>query len=451
MKTMKTYKMWLFLMIFTIMSVSAFADLDDVSFEIISPTNKIYNETNISLEIIANTTLDNITYQINDEDLVLACESCNLVNETIELVEGDYTILAYGYLNEESIDDSVDFTIDLSGDYINEDQAVDFTIEILSPEDETYNTTEIELTIESNETLDNISYSLNSANYVILCEDCSYVNEEIIAQEGDNEIIVLGILQGIEKEQTIEFEVELADNADDDNADDNQESRFTQGLNKLPQMLANGELTDEELAEIIRSNLLNPGIINRLIKTGMLGDESIDAIIDTQSTPPGIFKKIFAFFGFGKPTFAESIYHEYNISAKTKQKILEKDLLPKKEMNEIKKEMKANFQGKIVKNNNNNMNNYEVSENDDEEGDNEADENNEENKNRNQNALENQAKNEEKKVTKQPPGLEKKSQKIYNAGKQNGNTKFNQQDEIEILEKSNNGKGNINKNDKGKK
>mgnify|MGYP003970262509 CR=1 FL=1 len=364
-KTMKTYKMLLFLMIITMMSVSVFAELDEVLFEIVTPTDRTYNETNIALEIISNVTLDNITYQINNEDLVLGCEICNFANETLDLEEGNYTISAYGYLNEESIDDSVDFTVQLS--------------------------------------------------------DHDYTNEE------------------------------------------EQSSRFTTGLNKLPQMLTNGEITDEELAEIISSNLLNPGIINRLIKTGMLGNKSIDAIIDTQSTPPGIFRKIFSFFGFGNPTFAESIYEDYNLSENTKQKMLEKDLLPKKEMNEIKKEMKVNFQSKIQKQNKNRMNDYvnEESENDDNENDNDVlDEtdvshkisnngNNNGNKNENngnQNGLENQAKNENQKVTHQPPGLEKKSEKVYDAGKQNGNSKFNQQDETEIVEKGNSGNAKSNNN-----
>jgi hypothetical protein len=71
------------------------------------------------------------------------------------------------------------------------------------------------------------------------------------------------------------------------------EPRFTVGLNKLPQEFASGNMTDAELASIIRANKLTPGVINRLIKTGKLGNESINAIIETQKTPPGIFRKLF--------------------------------------------------------------------------------------------------------------------------------------------------------------
>lgn len=305
-----------------------FTMVSDFSVEIKKPDEDTYDTEDIYVKVVADVIVDELKLKVDDE-LMTLCEDCSTASTTLNLDEGEHTLKAYGFVGDVAKTDKVQFTIDTDDS---------FDLDVLSPKDKTYSTTSIRVKVESDEELDEIQYRLNDGSFKTMCEDCDSAVETIEADEGENELRVRGYLDGERKVVTVDFEVDT-----DDDEDDDSEGRYTEGYNKLPQMLVNGEIDDEELAEIMRENYINPGIINRLIKTGMLEEESIDAILETQFTPPGIFKKIFGFFGLGAPSYAEMIYDNYDLSSEAKQKILKKDMLPKGQMDKLKDEMKNSF------------------------------------------------------------------------------------------------------------
>jgi hypothetical protein len=325
-----------------------------------SPEDVIYVTTevpvDIPLTITSNTTFDSISYQINNESSVLACENCSSVNDNLNLLEGDYLLLVQGLLGNDTTKQTVSFTVELEINETpnnetpdNETNTTDFSLTVVNPLDTTYNTLEIPLDITSDQTLEQISYILNSNNETIACENCSSYSTTLTVDEGTHTLTIKGLLEQVEKEVVVEFEVELpvindTINDTDENETDG-EPRFSLGFNKLPKALMNDEINDQELAAIINSNNLNPGIINRLIRTGKLGELSQQAIIDTQFNPPGIFRKLLGLIGFKHKSHSELLYENYNASETTQQKMLARDDLPEEYANEIKK----NFQKRLEK------------------------------------------------------------------------------------------------------
>lgn len=339
----KQYLIFL-LAIFLAFSISAL--------EIESPIETTYTTTDVPLIITSNTSLDTITYQLNNETPIIACQNCTNVNDTLSLTEGNYTLLVRGIIENQTIQENVSFNIILPvnetpGD--NETQEDNFSLSLTSPINTTYNDLEVQLNIEADKVIDQISYILNSANKTILCQNCSSYNTTITASEGSNSLIVKGILNVTEKQVTVNFFVELPQNQTNQTNENETKPRFSLGFNKLPKLVMMGDITDEELAEIIRSNAINPGIINRLIKTGRLGEESIQAILDTQFNPPGILRKLLGFIGFKHKSHAELIYENYNLTETGQQKLLMRDDLPEEYTNKIKQNLQKKLEKKITK------------------------------------------------------------------------------------------------------
>lgn len=319
-----------------------------------SPEESVYSTKNILLLITSNVTFDNITYQLNNDTTIIACQNCSLVNETLVLEQGNYTIAAKAFLGNETTSQEVSFSVEIND---TPDNISDFSLTLISPVNTTYNETEINVSVDSDKTLDLLSYILNENSEIILCQNCSGYSASISALEGENTLTVKGLLNETEKEVSVIFTVQLnvtvpEDNETGDNEtepDETGEPRFSLGFNKLPKALMNDEITDEELADIVYSNKLNPGIINRLIKTGKLGDASMQAILSTQFNPPGILRKLLSFFGFKHRTHAELIYENYNVSAAAEQKLLARDDLPEEYANNIKKNLRKRFEKKFEK------------------------------------------------------------------------------------------------------
>ncbi len=317
-----------------------------------SPEDAIYVTTevpvDIPLTITSNTTFDSISYQINNESFVLACENCSSVNGNLNLLEGNYLLLVQGILVNETTEQTVSFSVEkeINETPNNETNITDFSLRVVSPLDTTYDVTDISLDIKADQTLEQISYTLNSKSEAIACENCSSYSTTLTVGEGAHTLAVKGILEQIEKEVLVEFEVELPVIND---TDENKtgEPRFSLGFNKLPKLLMNDEISDEELAAIINSNNINPGIINRLIKTGKLGELSQRAIIDTQFNPPGIFRKLLGLIGFKHKSHSELLYENYNASEITQQKMLARDDLPEEYANEIKENLQKRLEKKL--------------------------------------------------------------------------------------------------------
>jgi len=268
--------------------------------QINSPENIEYSNVEIPLDISSNSTFDNLSYKLDNNSITYLCENCNSYIDTIILEEGNHTLSIIGNINNETITENVSFSV-------KPIIPIDFNLEIISPLDITYNITEIEFIVKSNETLDMINFSINNQGFEVLCQNCSSHNRTLNLTQGNHSINVLGQLEETIKLATISFTVEVLENqteepdneinetdddinetddnvneTDGDNIDNETEGepKFILGFNKLPKAVLNNEVDDNELADIIRSNALNPGIINRLIKTGKLGNDSIQAILD---------------------------------------------------------------------------------------------------------------------------------------------------------------------------
>ena len=263
------------------------------------------NETYVRrapLSVVANREAT-ITYTLNGEASMM-CEACTEANTTLELDAGYYTVLIEANHNGEVLNETVSFTI------------TDFSVSIDSPEARTY-TADLPLSVLVNvtasDTLDSIEATLDGSEYE--CSSCSALTRTVSLDEGDYTIKVTGTLNGETYETNVTFSIEQQP------SEESEEPRFTTGLQHLPQAVARGDYTDEELARIIRDNELNPGVLNRLIRTGRLGEESIDAILETQFAPPGILWRLFGWIGIGRPSVPEAIAHHYNVSESQAQTI----------------------------------------------------------------------------------------------------------------------------------
>lgn len=336
-------KIIIMLIIITFISALSISALD-----IISPINTSYNYSEIVMIVEGNQTLDNISYAVDNNSLILACVNCSNYNTTLNLSEGNHSIEVVGILGNITISDNVTFSIIT----IIPDEIIDFSIEIIEPKNITYNTSIIPVNVSANETLDSLSLKVDNV-FEVLCVNCSDHTRFLNLTEDDYTIVFRGIIDNVSKDFPVHFSVNLEEEPEipiynrsynwsynhSYNWSYNQSQmgpRFDLGFEKLPQAIENGELTDAQLAEIIRNNNLNPGVLNRLIKTGMLGDESINAILETQFQPPGIFKKLMFFIGFTTNTYSAQIYETYNLTEKQEEKMISREDVPRKYAKQIK-------------------------------------------------------------------------------------------------------------------
>ena len=245
----------------------------------------------------------NITYTIADETIVL-CEDCTEADATLELDAGHYTVLIEANHNDEVLNETVSFTI------------ADFSVKIESPQPRTYTGSlpfSVLVNVTASDTLDSIEATLDGSEFS--CASCSALTRTVSLDEGDYTIRVTGTLSGETHEANVTFSVRAQPSEEPD------EPRFTTGLQHLPQAVERGDYTDEQLARIIRENELNPGVLNRLIKTGMLGEQSIDAILETQFAPPGILWRLLGWLGIGRPSVPEAVAQHYDVTESQAQTI----------------------------------------------------------------------------------------------------------------------------------
>ncbi|MBN2567447.1 hypothetical protein JXB02_05175 [Candidatus Woesearchaeota archaeon] len=307
----------------------------DFSFGIVSPVPGTYAPGDVEIDIEANETLDRIEYDIGD-GWMQACEYCEGYEETLDLDESDYTLRARGTLDNVTKEALVQFTVE---------EEPTLTLTVASPKERTYGTTSVHFEFRTNMEAD-IGYELDGG-YFDACEGCREFDDYATLAEGGHNLTVYAEAGNLTDVATVLFAVNVTPYHDDDDNETDGEPRFTVGLNRLPQAVGAGEYTDEELAEVIRSGALPPGVVNRLIKTGLLGNESIQAILDTQFNPPGIFRKVMGWFGFRTNTYAEQIYETYGLSDSAEQALLARDDLPRKYADRLKQQVKEKTQNRL--------------------------------------------------------------------------------------------------------
>lgn len=299
---------------------------EEFSLTLNSPEARKYDTGIVNLNVASNEPLEKISYLIDNLSEIVACNNCSAYSTTLNLAEGMHELTVFGTLENITKNDSVKFEIDA----IKEQ----FVIAIKSPEAKIYYDDEaIRIEIEANTTLDSLYAQLGSRNWT--CNNCFKINETVNLSVGNYSLKVKGTLEDITKESFVNFRIVKRTNY---TVNYTNMSRFDTGFQKLPQMVEAGNITDAELADIIRNNQLNPGVLNRLIKTGKLGNESINAILDTQFQPPGIFRKMLGFMGF-KVTYPALIEDNYNLTVETKEKLAKRDDLPRRTKERINNEV----------------------------------------------------------------------------------------------------------------
>ncbi len=273
-----------------------------------SPFNEQeFNTPDISVVAIMNQQ-GNISFQLDDNPLTESCLDCFILNASLtNLSDGEHTLSVFGETLNESVSDSVNFTISTLPD--NNETGLEITI--LSPLDQQeFNISTIDITAEMNE-LGNMSYKLDENNYTLVCSDCSSFTTQLtdlldgtytltVLGETTNESIITSNTFLINTSPPDGNETLPQPGNESNESEGGDAPRFSLGFQKLPKQFASGEISNEELTDILNNNLLNPGILNRLAKTGKLTQEHKDAIVETQFLPPGIFNKLLGLIGFAR-------------------------------------------------------------------------------------------------------------------------------------------------------
>jgi parallel beta-helix repeat protein len=140
---------------------------------IISPENKSYPVNNVSLTFAVNEIVFRMAYSLDGQSNVAIIENTTLT----ELPEGSHSIIVYA---SDSFGNtgasSTVFTVDLSPP----------SISILSPENKTYDTTDIALTFALNEPASWMAYSLDGQTNVIIAGNVTLA----VLPEGSHSVVV---------------------------------------------------------------------------------------------------------------------------------------------------------------------------------------------------------------------------------------------------------------------
>jgi hypothetical protein len=325
------------------------------AFEINAPASGTLDHTNVKINITNEEMLDSISYNLNNVSFQ-GCVNCTGFTTEVNLGEGNHTLTAQGVKGNVTYNDTVEFEIVIP--------VQDFDFTIVKPTSGTYPEGQIEVRIISNMVLEKISMSVG--DYNDSCSNCSLLGGYVNLTNGTYALMAFGQRDSVTKAKNVTFTVNdsaVPGNASGNstgnqtggnltNATGNQtrDPRFALGFEKLPKQVQNGEINDSELAEIIRNNQLNPGIINRLIRTGKLGNESLEAILDYQEfRPTGIWNKLLAFIGFKENTYAARIAKKYELPEKLKQKLVTGDDLPKGLSKKVEAGLRKTVENKELK------------------------------------------------------------------------------------------------------
>lgn len=325
----------------SILSATQLIAQEDLELIITSPLNgEEFNSSTIILS--ANMTYEgNISYKLDNGNTTLICEACNSIAYTLsDLENGQHTISVIGQTENSTIINSINFTISIQ-ELNNELEVI-----ITQPQNlQEFNTTDVTISAEMNKQ-GTMSYKLNEDNLIQACELCSSFTEPLQGlEDGTYQLFVTGTAGNESTATSLFFVVNTTLPSDrndtipppfnetnppnnNTNQSDDDVPKFSLGLQKLPKLLENGEISNEELTIIINSNKLNPGVINRLAKTGLLTEENKNAIVNTQFLPKGILDKILGLIGFAKNTNLEEFIENTNLNDEQLATLIEKNEIP---------------------------------------------------------------------------------------------------------------------------
>ncbi|MBI2452389.1 hypothetical protein HYV50_04925 [Candidatus Pacearchaeota archaeon] len=321
---------------------------NELEVNILSPQHLAQlNTTNITLSAEMNKAGE-MSYKLDNNNFSLACSNCSNFTKELTLESGQHTIHVLGEADNESRIRAVLFII-------NGSQQEELEVTINSPNNlQVFNTTNIIISAQMNKE-GTISYKIDNDNFTMICEICSNFTRTIMTTGGTHQLFIMGNTTDETKIVSTFFVINLTSLNPDNSTENNQTNasagaRFSLGFHKLPKQFAKGEISSEELTEIIRNNKLNPGTINRLAKTGKLSQENIDAIIETQFLPPGILNKLLGLIGFAGNNHLEDFLNNTNLTDKQLSKLIEKNEIPKKTLKKlINKELGENSINSLVR------------------------------------------------------------------------------------------------------
>jgi parallel beta-helix repeat protein len=150
------------------------SDTTPPAVSVISPENKSYATSNVSLIFIVNETVFRMAYNLDGQSNVAITENTTLT----ELPEGSHNIIVYASdsFGNTGASSTVLFTIDMSPP----------SVSILSPENKTYDTTDIPLTFALNEPASWMAYSLDGKTSVTIAGNVTLA----VLPEGSHSVIV---------------------------------------------------------------------------------------------------------------------------------------------------------------------------------------------------------------------------------------------------------------------
>ena len=297
--------------------------VESLALYVISPLNMTYASRNISLSVTTSRA-SNITYELDSNSAVTLCNNCT----------GSFTILynlssgvhlvkvraVDGFAQTAQVNRA--FEVNVS------EPLVTLNLNVISPLNQTYATDNITLSAITNK-LANISYKLGAGDKVLGCTNCtSYSRNFVDMHNGFHDLWIYASDNSSNVEVLRRFYVNVSQ-PERNETHRNFTGGYARGFEKLPKDFASGTVTNAELIEIMNSNKLNPGVLNRLIKTGKLSNESITVMIETQFMPPGIMHKLFGWLGWGNNGLVEELMKHYNLSEAQIQELINKQTLPR--------------------------------------------------------------------------------------------------------------------------
>lgn len=388
------------------------------------PENIKYNTSIIDVGISSDKTLDNISIKLDDNNYQLFCSNCSAHNATINVSEGNHTLQAKGSLSGIEKQAFVNFAVAFPPPQVQDG----LHLAIISPQPRNYTNKKILFNFSANIN-STINFLLDNHEYNA-CINCSSFTKLVNLQTGNHTLTVNAILGNLSDSQAMNFSImpNLTKAPGNETKNNTDARKFTKGLNNLPKLLEKGEISDHELAEIIRHSKINPGIINRLIKTGKLGDESIGAILETQFKPNGILKKILKLLGINQKTHAELIYENYNLTLRLEYKLLSSDDISEDYAEKIEKKLDKEIELEI-------------------EHENETDEKLEIEE-ENHNKTDKDKQKLEAKAIKKELKEESKENKVYKTAKQNGKSRHYDEDDEDSEKELKSNHGNKDKKNK---
>jgi hypothetical protein len=150
------------------------SDITPPAIVIISPENKSYPVNNVSLTFTVNETVFRMAYSIDGQSNLAITGNATLT----ELPESAHSIIVYASdsFGNTGASSPVNFTVDMSPPNIS----------ILSPENKTYDTTDIALTFAMNEPASLMTYSLDGQMNVTIAGNVTLA----VLSEGSHSVVV---------------------------------------------------------------------------------------------------------------------------------------------------------------------------------------------------------------------------------------------------------------------